>query len=151
MALITLFLSLRFPVLSQGLHPSNEMVIKCWHSRWRCLHHIYLKCEHDAYSLLSQMLFLKMDHAKARFEMNEWSQQWDFHLSSVRQYDERGSRLGELQWFKVGSELALGFRSSLALMSVYVGTQSCELCVCACRLQLLRVHAVRSYECMCLN
>lgn len=47
---ITLFY-LRFPVLSQGLHPNNEMVIKCWHSQPRCFHHIYLKCEHDAYSL----------------------------------------------------------------------------------------------------
>lgn len=24
------------------------------------------------------------------FEMNKWSQQWDFHLSGVRQGDERG-------------------------------------------------------------
>lgn len=75
---------------------------------------------------LSSRLWLRrkkkreMDHSKAHFEMNEWSQQWDFHLSSVRQHDERG----ELRWFKVGSNPAAGSRSSLASPSVCVGGRS---------------------------
>lgn len=77
MALITLFY-LRFPVSSQGLHPNNEMVIKCWHSQRRCFQHIHLKCEHDACSLLLEDVvaifffffffsFKKTYRAKTRF------------------------------------------------------------------------------------
>lgn len=67
---------------------------------------------------------LKMDRSAVFLK---WTSGADNEIStwaSVRQYDERGGRLGELQWFKVGAKPTVGFRYSLAVLPAYVGTQS---------------------------
>lgn len=110
------------------------MVIKCWRSHEGvCTAFIWSANTMRALSphRSSSFLFFSFLKMERSVVFLKWTSGADNEIStwtSVRQYDERGGRLGELQRFKVGAKPAVGFRYSLALPSAYVGTQSFRAC-----------------------
>jgi len=121
-----------FPVVSQGLQPTT-----IWQLSGGNRSEGVSTASIWSLNMMRESSLLVDVPDDAGSEMNEWSRQWDFHLSGVRQNDERGGRLGELQWFKVGSKRH-EFTSALAALCVhkhagcvYVCVNVCA-CVCAC-------------------